>query len=87
MFIITNEECEKSTASEIEEKIKYEAYKFLQKELNPSFNRNAFIQIKGLSDNFGKLIKVDKDCVDGNIYFFDIEKKDLKADFEKIKNL
>lgn len=87
VFVITNEECEHSTDLEIEERIKNEAYKFLQKELNPSYNRNAFVQIKGLSDNFGKLIKADKDCVDGNIYFFDIEKKDLKADFEKIKNL
>jgi len=87
VFIITNEECEHSSQSEIEEKIKFEAYKNLQKDLSPSFNRNASTRIKLLTDSYGKLIKADKGCVDGNVYFYDLEKNDLKVEFEKIKNL
>ncbi len=87
IFIITIDECKNSSLSEIEERIKFEAYKNLQKELSPAFNRNASNQIKYLADNFGKVIKAEKECVDGNIYFYDIDKQDLKSDFEKIKNL
>jgi len=87
IFIITIDECKNSSLAEIEEKIKFEAYKNLQKDLSPSFNRNATNQIKYLADNFGKVIKAEKECVDGNIYFYDLEKPDLKSDFEKIKNL
>jgi len=87
IFIITDDECKNSSPAEIEEKIKFESFKNLQKELNPTFNRNVSPQIKNLADNFGKIIKIEKECVEGNIYFFDLEKKDLKSDFEKIKNL
>lgn len=87
IVVITFDECKKSTAAEIEEKIRFEAYKNLQKELNPVFNRNASIQIKNLADNYGKTAKQDKDCIDSNIYVFDLEKNDLKAEFEKIKNI
>jgi len=87
IFIITDDECRNSSPGEIEEKIKFESYKNLQKELNPAYNRNASTQIKSLTDNFGKIVKVDKECVEGNIYFYDLEKKDLKSDFQKIKNL
>lgn len=86
VYILTDEECKKSTNAEIEEKIKYEAYKQLQKELNPSFDRNASIQIKKLLDNFGKIEKLERDCYGSNIYFYDIEKKDLDTDFKNIKN-
>ena len=87
IFIITLDECKKSSLTDIEDKIKFEAYKNLQKELNPSFNRNASIQIKNLADNSGKLIKQNRDCVESNIYVYDLEKNDLKAEFEKIKNI
>ena len=87
IFIITDDECKNSSVAEIEEKIKFESFKNLQKELNPAFNRNVSAQIKILADNFGKIIKVERECEEGNIYFFDLEKKDLKSDFEKIKNL
>ena len=87
IFIITNDECKNSSPVEIEEKIRFESFKNLQKELNPTFNRNVSPQIKSLADNFGKIIKIENECIEGNIYFFDLEKKDLKSDFEKIKNL
>lgn len=87
VFIITDDECKNSSPAEIEEKIRFEAYKNLQKDLNPSYNRNASIQIKNLADSSGKVIKQDKDCIEGNIYFYDLEKNDLKAEFEKIKNI
>lgn len=87
IFVISADECKSSSLSDIEEKIKLEAYKNLQKELNPSFNRNAVIQIKYLADNYGRMMTSDKECVDGNIYYYDLEKFDLKKDFDKIKNL
>lgn len=87
IFIITDDECKNSSSFEIDEKIKFESFKNLQKELNPTFNRNVSTQIKVLADNFGKIIKIERECEEGNIYFFDLEKKDLKSDFEKIKNL
>jgi len=87
VFILTDEESKNSSAAEIEERIKFEAYKNLQKELNPSFNRNASNQIKNLADNFGKMIKTKKVSADSNMYFYDIEKNELKTDFDEIKNL
>lgn len=87
IFVITVEECKTSSLAEIEERIKLEAYKNLQKELSPSFNRNAFNQIKNLADNYGKMNAADAACSEGNIYFYDIEKPDLKSEFVKIKNI
>ena len=87
IFVITEDECKNSSTAEIEQKIRFEAYKNLQKDLNPSFNRNASNQIKILADNFGKTIKLDKECINGILYFYDLEKNDLKSDFDKIKNL
>ena len=87
IFVLTADECKNSSLSEIEERIRLEAYKNLQKELSPSYNRNAVNQIKYLADNYGKMMTSDKECVDGNIYYYDLEKSDLKTDFEKIKNL
>jgi len=87
VFIITDDECKNSSNPEIEERIRFEAYKNLQKELNPAFNRNASNQIKILADTYGKMVQTTKECATGNVYFYDLEKKDLKSDFEKIKNL
>ncbi|PKL16992.1 MAG: hypothetical protein CVV49_13420 [Spirochaetae bacterium HGW-Spirochaetae-5] len=87
IFIITEDECRNSSDPELSEKIQFESYKNLQKELNPAFNRNASIQIKNLVENSGKLVKTNKECSESNIFFYDIEKRDLKSDFEKIKNL
>lgn len=87
IFIITEDECRNSSEAELREKIQFESYKNLQKELNPAFNRNASIQIKNLIENSGKLVKTSEECRETNIFFFDIEKRDLKSDFEKIKNL
>jgi hypothetical protein len=87
VYIMTDEESKSSTPTEIEDKIRYEAYKQLQKEFNPSFDRHAAAQIKKLVDNFGKIEKHDKECVGSKIYFYDIEKKDLNSDFKSIKNL
>ncbi len=87
VFIITNDECKNSSRQVIEEKIKYEAFRNLQKELNSTMSRNASNQIKTLIDSSGKMKKPEVECVESNIYFYDLEKNDLKSDFEKIKNL
>ena len=86
VFIITPDECNSSSKSDIEAKIKLAAYNSLQKELNTSTNRNASIQIKKLVDSFGEMMQVDKDCNSENIFFYDIVKKDLKLEFDRIKN-
>lgn len=85
VYIITEDECRKSTETEIEERIRFEAIKNLQRDLSPDFNRNASIQIKNLAEKNGKIVKADKGCVEKNIFFYDIEKDGLRSDFEKIK--
>lgn len=87
VYVITREECQSNPGNEIEEKVKLEAFKQLQKELNPAFNRNASVQVKSLIDKYGKVITAGQSCIDSNVYFFDVEKKDLKTDFINIKNL
>lgn len=87
VYIITREECQVNKVSDIEEKIKLEALKQLQKELNPSYNRNASVQIRNLLDKYGNVIAAGQSCIDSNVYFFDVVKKDLKTDFINIKNL
>lgn len=87
VFVITEDEIKSSSLSDIEEKIKLEAFKNLQKDLNPNLYKVTSIQIKNLVDNFGKLTRDLNESGGGKTYFYDIEKKDLKSDFEKIKNL
>lgn len=87
VYIITGTECEKSSQAEMNDKIKFEAYKHLQKELNSGFDRNTSIQIKILVDTYGKLIKPEKGCLESNTYFYDLQKNNLETEFEKIKNL
>lgn len=87
VFILTLEECRINSTAEIEERVRFEAFKQLQKELNPSFSRNATAQIKNLMENHGSVIAAGRSCIESNVYFFDLEKKDLKADFINIKNL
>lgn len=87
VYIITREECQNNTVSDIEERIRLEAFKQLQKEFNPAFSRNATVQIKNLIDKHGRVIAAGQSCIDSNVYFFDLEKRDLKTDFINIKNL
>ena len=87
VYIITKDECINSPISDIEAKIKLAAFNSLQNELNSAANRNASVQIKNLIDNFGMTIQVDKNCSGQNIFFYDIKKKNLKSDFEKIRNI
>jgi hypothetical protein len=87
VFIFTLEECRSNSVSEIEERVKFEAFKQLQKELNPSYSRNATVQIKGLMDKHGRIIAAGQSCIESNVYFFDLEKKDLRTDFINIKNI
>ncbi len=87
VYIITREECQVNKSEDIEEKIKLEALKQLQKDLNPSYSRNASAQIRNLIDKYGSVIAAGQSCIDSNVYFFDIVKKDLKTDFINIKNL
>ncbi|HOP30779.1 MAG TPA: hypothetical protein P5120_10275 [Spirochaetota bacterium] len=87
VFILTLEECKSNSAGEIEERVKFEAFKQLQKELNPSFGRNATVQIKNLMNKHGRVIAAGQSCIESNVYFFDLEKKELRTDFINIKNL
>lgn len=87
IYIITEDECRNSSCTEMEEKIKFESYKNLQKELNPLFNRNVSVHINNLIANSGKIIRLNEECGKSNIFFFDIEKNNLKTEFERIKNL
>lgn len=87
VFILTLEECTSNSAGEIEERVKFEAFKQLQKELNPSYGRNATVQIRNLMDKHGKVIAAGQSCIESNVYFFDLEKSDLRTDFINIKNL
>jgi len=86
VHIITSDECRNSPISDIEAKIRLVANNNLQRELNPSSNRNASAQIKKMIDDFGMMIQVDKDCNSENIFFFDIERNNLKFEFDKIKH-
>ena len=86
VFIITPDECRNSSMSDIKAKLELAAFTSLNKELNPSTNRNASAQVKKMIDSFGEMIQVDKNCNSENIFFYDIVKKDLKSEFERIKN-
>ena len=86
VFIITPDECRNSSKQDIEAKLKVAAYTSLSKELNPTTNVNTSAQIKKMIDSFGEMIQVDKDCNSENIFFYDIVKKDLKLEFEKVKH-
>ena len=86
IYILTYEECSASTREQIEEKIKYEAVKHLQAEMNTTFNHNQNAKARNLLDNFGLMSPYDFKCSENNIFYFDIEKKDLKLEFQNIKN-
>ena len=86
IYILTFEECRSSTREQILEKIKFEALKHIQQELNTTFNRNQITKTRNLLDNYGIMSPYEYDCVENNIFYFDIEKKDLKLEFQNIKN-
>jgi hypothetical protein len=74
IYILTYEECIASTREQIEEKIKYEAIKHLQNEMKITFNRNQSAKASALMENYG-LMSPDKiNCIENNIFFYDIEK-------------
>ena len=87
IYILTYEECRASTRDQIEEKIKFEAVRHLQKSLNITFSRNQLNRVKNLLDNYGILIPDEIKCSENNIFYFDIEKEDLSIEFNNIKNL
>ncbi len=87
IYIFTFDECRSSTREQIEEKIKFEAIKQLQYELNGTINRNRYPKIKNLVDNYGILKPDVIECSENNIFYFDIEKNDLKLEFQNIKNI
>ena len=87
IFILTYEECRASTRDQIEEKIKFEAVRHLQKSLNVTFSRNQLARVKNLLDNYGILLPDEIKCSENNIFYFDIEKNDLSIEFNNIKNL
>lgn len=86
IYILTYEECIASTKDQIEDKIKYEALKHLQGEMNTTFNHNQTAKARNLLDNYGLMSPNDIKCTENNIFYFDIDKKDLKLEFQNIKN-
>lgn len=86
IYILTYEECNASTKEQIEEKIKYEALKHLQSEMDITFNHNQNAKARNLLDNFGLMIPDDIKCTENNIFYFDIEKNNLRLEFQNIKN-
>lgn len=87
IYILTFEECNASTKEQVEEKIKYEAIKHLQGEMNITFTRNQYAKAANLVDNYGLMSPGDFKCTSNNIFYFDIEKKDLRLEFQNIKNM
>jgi len=87
IYILTLEECNGSTREQVEEKIKYEAIKHLQAEMNITFTHNQHSRANNLIANYGLMSPVDFKCTENNIFYFDIEKKDLKLEFQNIKNI
>ncbi len=86
IYILTYEECNASSKDQIEEKIKYEALKHLQSEIGTTFNRNQNAKARNLLDNYGLMSPNDFKCIENNIFYFDIEKKDLRLELQNIKN-
>ena len=86
IYILTYEECNSSTKEQIEAKIKYEAIKHLQIEMDIIFTRNQIAKARILLDNFGLMSPYEINCTKNNIFYFDIEKKDLRLEFQNIKN-
>ncbi|HRS62621.1 MAG TPA: hypothetical protein P5554_05455, partial [Spirochaetota bacterium] len=86
IYIITSEEFNSSNKDAIKEKIEMEAEKHLHKELNPSFNRNISAKIKLLMINNGKIIYAGQSSMESHVYVYEIEKNNLKKEFDDIKN-
>ncbi len=86
IYILTYEECKASTKEQIEEKIKNEALRHLQSEMNITFNHNQTAKTRNLLDNFGFMSPNDINCSENNIFYFDIEKNNLRLEFQNIKN-
>lgn len=87
IYILTYEECKTSSKDQIEEKIKYEALKNIQRELNITSSRNQSVKIKNLIENYGVMIPDVIKCDKNNIFYFDIQKNNLQIEFQNIKNM
>ncbi len=86
VIIATKEECEEGTA-DIEEKSKNRAFSSLQKYLQSTGHYsggNIKARLLNLINQNGRFIPLKKECRKNNIYYYDIEKEDIKGHLKRI---
>jgi hypothetical protein len=86
VIIATREECEEGTSG-IEEKSRNRAFTSLQKYVQSTGNysgANTKARLLNLINQNGRFIPLKRECTKNNVYYYDIEKKNIKGHLKRI---
>jgi hypothetical protein len=86
VIIATREECEEGTAG-IEEKSRNRAFTSLQKYIQSTGNYSGGktkASLLNLINQNGRFIPLKRECSKNNVYYYDIEKKNIKGHLKRI---
>jgi len=87
IHIFTYEQCISTRSEIIKDDLEIRAFRNIRNELGKSGSREADVHILNLIKNHGIILRPDLTCGEINIYYFDINKKNLKNDFKSIQSL
>jgi len=87
IHILTYDQCISYEKEILKDNLEMRAFRNLRNELGTAGSREADVQILNLIKNNGIILRPDLTCTDINIYYFDINKKNLTNDFKYIQSL
>ena len=87
IHIFTYEQCISTRSEIIKDDLEIRAFRNIRNELGKSGSREADVHILNLIKNHGIILRPDLTCGEINIYYFDINKKNLINDFKYIQSL
>ncbi len=87
IHILTYDQCISHEKEILKDSLEMRAFRNLRNELGTAGSREADVHILNLIKNNGIVLRPDLTCTEINIYYFDINKKNLTNDFKYIQSL
>jgi len=87
IHILTYEQCVAEQKEILKDNLEMRAFRNIRNELGTAGSREADVHILNLVKNNGIILRPDLKCGEINIYYFDINKKNLANDFKYIQSL
>lgn len=87
VHILTYDQCVSEQKEILKDNLEMRAFRNIRNELGTTGSREADVHILNLIKNNGIILRPDLKCGEINIYYFDINKKNLTNDFKYIQSL